>query len=286
MFFLETKMQIRELTLKFTLILLIISSTSWSQDLILTGAVKGTNNEKLAYVNIGIKNKNIGTISDKNGQFSIRIHKENKSDSLSFSYLGYKNLTFKISDIIQRNISEFILEEEPMFLDEVTITSKRTKEKKLGTKSYVGFIVGEVRADSSQNNNIREFAKKLKIKKPSKLLDLNIALRNVNIGSAKFRVNFYRIKDDLPFKKIGSRNIIIEKQIINGWNTFDLRRYDLKFEEPVFITVEYLPHEYSEQEPFNYSGQLLGKAISRSSSLGNWNVQQGVTIAINVTVKQ
>lgn len=279
-------MKTPKLYLKYILILLTISHTCWSQDSVLSGTVKSANNEKLAYVNIGIKHKNIGTISDENGQFSIRIHKENKSDSISFSYLGYRPLTFKISDIIERNINEFILEEEPMSLDEVIITSKRNKEKKLGTKSYVGFIVGEVRADSSQNNNIREFAKKLKIKKPSKLLDLNIAFRNVNIGSAKFRVNFYRIKDDLPFKKIGSRNIIIEKQIINGWNTFDLRRYDLNFAEPVFITIEYLPREFSEQEPFNYSGQLLGKAISRSSSLGTWNIQKGVTIAMYVTVRQ
>lgn len=194
-------------------------------------------------------------------------------------------MTFKISDIVEREINEFILEEEPVSLDEVTITTKKTKEKELGTKSYVGFVVGEVRADSSENNNIREFAKKLKIKKPSKILDLNIALRNVNIGSAKFRVNIYSIKDNLPFEKIGTKNIVIEKQVVNGWNTFDLKRFDLKFEVPIFITIEYLPQKYSEQEPFQYNGQLLGRAISRSSSFGKWNVQKGVTIAMYVTVR-
>ena len=279
-------MKTPKLYLRLILILLTISNTSWSQDLILTGTVKGANNEKLVYVNIGIKHKNIGTISDENGSFSIRIHNKNKSDSLSFSYLGFKELTIKISDIVDRNINEFILKEEPVSLNEVTITSKKTKEKKLGTKSYVGFVVGEVRADSSQNNNIREFAKKLKIKKPSKILDINIALRNVNIGSAKFRVNFYSIKDNLPFEKIGAKNIVIEKQVVNGWNTFDLKRYDLKFEATVFIAIEYLPQKYSEQEPFQYNGQLLGRAISRSSSLGNWNVQKGVTIAMYVTLRQ
>lgn len=85
-------------------------------------------------------------------------------------------------------------------------------------------MVGDVRADNNQNNNIQEFAKKLKIKKPSKLLEVNIALSNININSAKFRVNFYSIKDHLPFEKIGNQNIIIEKQIINGWNTFDLKK--------------------------------------------------------------
>ncbi|SEL48408.1 CarboxypepD_reg-like domain-containing protein [Aquimarina amphilecti] len=275
-----------KLSLKFFLILLVLSNVCWSQNLILKGIVKGANNEKLAYVNIGIKNKNIGTISDENGHFSIRIHEENQSDSLSFSFLGYKQRTIKVSDVVEKSIREFVLDQKLVSLDEVTIISKKTKEKKLGTTSYVSFVVGDVRADNNQNNNIQEFAKKLKIKKPSRLLDVSIALSNVNIDAAKFRINFYNIKDNLPFEKIGASNIIIEKQIINGWNTFDLKKFDLKFENPVFIAIEYLPLEYNEQAPFNYNGQLLGKAVGRSSSVGNWNVTKGAKISMYVTVRQ
>ncbi|WP_146106900.1 hypothetical protein [Polaribacter porphyrae] len=39
------------------------------QHIILKGFVEGINDEKLAYVNIGIKN--IGTISDENGNLSV-----------------------------------------------------------------------------------------------------------------------------------------------------------------------------------------------------------------------
>ena len=279
-------MQQSKLSLKFILILLILSNVCWSQNLILKGTVKGVNNKKLAYVNIGIKNKNIGTISDENGHFSIRIRKENQSDSLSFSYVGFKQHTIKVSDIVEKSINEFVLVEKLVPLEEVTIIAKKTKEKKLGTTSYVSFVVGDVRADNNQNNNIQEFAKKLKIKKPSRLLDVNIALSNVNIDAAKFRVNFYSIKDNLPFEKIGSSSIIIEKQIINGWNSFDLKKFDLKFEKSVFIAIEYLPQEYNEQAPFNYNGQLLGRAVGRTSSLGTWDVTKGAKIAMYVTVRQ
>jgi len=211
------------------------------------------------------------------------MHEEN---SLSFSYVGYKQLTYKISDIIEKNISEFILDEELFSLDEVTIIAKKTKEKKLGTKSCVSFVVGDIRVDNNRNKNIQEFAKKLKIKKPSKLLDVNIALSNVTIESAKFRVNFYSIKHNLPFEKIGSTNIVIEKRITDGWNTFDLKKFDLKFEKPVFISIEYLPQAYNARAPFNYNGQLLGRAVGRSSSLGNWNVTKGAKFAMYVTVRQ
>lgn len=240
----------------------------------------------MAYVNIGIKNKDIGTVSDKNGNFSLILSQQNKPDSLSFSYLGYKELTLKITEIVKSNDTEFILHEKPSSLDEVSLVSKKTKEKKLGTKSYVGFVAGYIRVNNDKNNNIQEFAKKLKIKKPSRVLDLNIALFNVNIDSAKFRVNFYSIKDNLPFEKIGYQNIIIEKQIIEGWNKFDIEKFDLKFEKPVFITLEYLPKEYNEQDPFRYSGQIFGRSITRSSSLGNWNMKKGLRMAMYVTVRQ
>ncbi len=108
----------------------------------------------------------------------------------------------------------------------------------------------------------------------------------MTIDFSKFRVNFYSIKNNLPYKKIGSQNIIIEKQITNGWNTFDLRKFNLKFEKPIFISIEYLPQEYNEQVPFNYNGQVLGRAVGRSSSLGNWDVTKGAKFALYVTVRQ
>ena len=201
-----------KLTFKFTLLFVLLSCICFGQHIMLKGIVKGINNENLDYVNIGIKSKDIGTISDKNGHFTIRLFKKHKSDSLTFSYLGYQQLTIKVSDIIKKDITTFILDEELISLDEVVVSLKKTKEKKLGTTSYMKFVVGDVRVDN-QNNDIQEFAKQLNIKKPSQLTDVNIALSNIKIGSAKFRVNFYSIENDLPSKKIGSRNIIIEKNL-------------------------------------------------------------------------
>lgn len=146
----------------FLTLFYLLSNICLSQNIIINGKVIGENEENLQYVNIGIKGKNIGTFSKENGNFRIILSKENKYDSISFSYIGYKEFTIKISEIVDKNITEFILSEKPYNLNEVTIISKKTKEKKLGTKSYVGFVAGNVRANNDKNNNIREFAKKLK----------------------------------------------------------------------------------------------------------------------------
>ena len=71
-FYWQSKMNFLKSPLYFALILTFISNVCWSQHLILKGSVKSINNETLVYVNIGIKNKNIGTISDEYGNFSLR----------------------------------------------------------------------------------------------------------------------------------------------------------------------------------------------------------------------
>ena len=47
------------------------------------------NNESLSYVNIGIPNKNTGTVSQKDGSFQININQGQILDSLKFSMAGY-----------------------------------------------------------------------------------------------------------------------------------------------------------------------------------------------------
>ena len=267
---------------------ILFSITSWSQNITITGEVLGENKEAIPYANIGIKDKNIGTLSDETGKFTFLVKENNINDSLSFSHLGYRDLTFKIEDIIQQNIHEFMLLEDPadiVELDQVTIEFKKTQLKEIGTKSFVSYVQGIVENDD-ENKNIREFAKKINLKKPSKILDLNIALDQIKIDSAVFRVNIYSIKNNLPHENVTSEQIIIKQKIVQGWNKFDLTTYDLKYENPIFITLEYLPDDYSTTPPFIYNGRLLGKAIVRNSSLGKWEVVNGATLSMFVTVRQ
>jgi hypothetical protein len=51
------------------------------------------------YVNIGIVNKNIGTISNNNGEFVLAIPAEFENDSVRFSMVGYVPLTLSVADL-------------------------------------------------------------------------------------------------------------------------------------------------------------------------------------------
>lgn len=77
---------------------LILNLSSFSQEKIINGEVKdATEKTLLQYVNIGIANKNVGTVSSNKGKFSLKIdEKLNQKDTISFSYIGYKTKKIKV----------------------------------------------------------------------------------------------------------------------------------------------------------------------------------------------
>ena len=53
----------------------------------------------LPYTNIAVVNKNIGTISNQDGQFSINISNLDKNDTISFLYIGYNKKNICINKL-------------------------------------------------------------------------------------------------------------------------------------------------------------------------------------------
>lgn len=61
----------KELSIVFILISIIVSS----QDYKIKGLIVDSETEKtIEYVNIGISNKGVGTVSNENGLFSLKFH--------------------------------------------------------------------------------------------------------------------------------------------------------------------------------------------------------------------
>ena len=48
------------------------------------------------YVNVGILGQNLGTVSDRNGNFSIELMEQQLEDTLRFSCIGYQRLVIPL----------------------------------------------------------------------------------------------------------------------------------------------------------------------------------------------
>lgn len=89
--------------LKFRLIiisfLIVLIGLSQSNLLIKGQIIDQKTNEALCYANIVVLHKNMGTISNESGHFSLNISELEAADTVSFQYIGYRYKKILLSDL-------------------------------------------------------------------------------------------------------------------------------------------------------------------------------------------
>lgn len=110
-------------TAGFVFLFLILSSSIFSQsaNFTINGKVLDNNNHPLPYASIGITAKRIGTVTNKAGEFSIKLPHGCDNDTLLISFLGYQSRKLNIPAINKSEVLTIILMEEPMVLQEVIV---------------------------------------------------------------------------------------------------------------------------------------------------------------------
>jgi len=266
-----------------TLIFILLVNFSYSQNSIIKGIILDKNtNDSLPYVSIGILNKGIGTVSKSNGSFSLDTKNIQETDTVKFSFLGYKPLIFNIKTLkkILNNNPNLKMEENIENLDEVIIISKKDwKEKTLGsetksTSMTMGF----------SSNLGSELGRKINItKKQTHILKFNAHVALNTYESIKLRLNFYTIKNGLPNEKINTENIYVDFIDKSGSLTVNLEKYKLIVSNDIIITLEWVDN-YGDGQ-FRISSRLGTSGIKqKDSSEDNWRVLP-FTLGYNIFVK-
>jgi hypothetical protein len=80
----------------------------------------------IKYATISIKNKPIGTISNFDGEFLLKIHPENIYDTIIISCMGYKQLILPASKILDEDI--FLMTPASIRIKEVKVTATTPHE--------------------------------------------------------------------------------------------------------------------------------------------------------------
>jgi len=239
----------------------------------ITGDIKDAkSNKALAYVNIGIKKKNIGTASQVNGIFSLNIPKEYSGDTLTFSLVGYQELNIPVSKITFENILHIQLNEKSIELAEVRISAEKLVEKKYGIKKrspLVHFTDGMF-----PKNDIFEIGQLIKFgNTPSQITSANLYISEAREDSASFRINFYKYDGERPSVRIIEKSILQRHAIKEGWLRFDIEKYGIFLKGNFIVSIEFIPDTGTDIKPLVYEIKLGGssKSFYRKNSLGQWN---------------
>lgn len=265
--------------------LLSINAICHSQNEYKKGEIRNfENNEPLAYVNIGIKNKTVGTVSNQNGLFNLSLNdKVTKNDTVVFSFIGFRTERYLISELKDKN-NIILLQPENTELDEVVLSSKKIKlkSKKIGRTSK-GLGLTHMNFYSYYEKGVddrlsKERGMKLKIRRNCHLKDLNFNITSNDFISLKFRVNIYKIKDGLPTELLIEKNIVFEvKDNFLGWFKVDLKPYEIYLKEDieeVAVTIQWLESvkkdEKSKYFSISTSASPLNTAYFREKAMDTW----------------
>lgn len=252
-------------------ILFILGFTSVYGQVDIRGMIRDSvSNEALAYVNIGIRHKNVGTISLRDGSFNLSIPPENKADTLTFSMVGYHDYKLAIKNLPgDVNIN---LKPKTDQLAEVVIKSPLPVEKKFGESNYHALL--QFTDGSTNQKDIFEIAQLIHLDTTlSKLTTINLYISSSRADSGTFRINFYNYDGRHPTTRIYDKNITQTHAITKGWLTFDLKRYNIYIKGDFVAAIEFIPNS-PVNKPINYNIKVVGstKSFYRASSQGDWRL--------------
>lgn len=242
----------------------------------------------IPYVNISIKDKSIGTVSNSSGDFFIENSSINEKDSLIFSHLNFERKTKGIplnTDVIQ-------LDSKVHSLKEVVVSSKKRKykEKIVGTQTTNENIVTCFKS----NNLGTEIGKIINVKK-NKTYDLKSVQFNIPVfeyKSATFRINFYTITNNTInlIKENGIDNVI--KITKSGMVKFDLSDQYLSFENDFLVAIEWIDFENNgnienEFNAIKFSSTVFsGPYVSRANVNLEWeNIKLVLNLGVGIHLK-
>ena len=112
------------------------TQSTTQQDRLVTGTIKDKNGEPLIGVSVAVRGTTIGTMTDLDGNFSIRVP---EGKTLEVTYIGY------VTQTLTGNQSSFnvVLQESDVNLDEVVVTALGIKRAQKALSYNVQEIKGE-----------------------------------------------------------------------------------------------------------------------------------------------
>lgn len=263
------------------IIAVMCSTATYAQ--ILTGIVTDDKTKQpLSYVNVGVVGKNLGTVTNDAGEFSLSPDKYT-SDSLRVSILGYRPKSFLVADVLKNPVLNIALTPDSISLKEVKIKSHKQTGVVLGntTKSQ------SVAADLKGPMLGREIGVVIPVKKsPAWLKRFNCSIiNNIQSDSVKLRFNVYSVKDGMPDKNILQKNIYTivlkgDKEII-----IDLEPYHVMVDDDFFVSIETVQSMVDVDLKLSASEYRRAPSIVRSASQSSWGNLIRIGVGFNVLVE-
>ncbi|WP_419702038.1 carboxypeptidase-like regulatory domain-containing protein [Mucilaginibacter sp. NFX135] len=233
----------------------------------------------LPYVNVGIVDKGIGSVTDNAGRFKLNLTGHD-ADSLKLSMIGYKSLTYQVASFIKDTEAHKTLLLQPTVtqLKEVKVNNHKWKQVVLGNTSQSK----STNAGFTDNKLGYEIGTIIKIKKsPTFIKQFNANIATEVTDSVKLRLNFYSVKDGMPDQLLQNENIFVTVKKGQQRISINLEPFNIVADDKFYVSLEWIQN--TEGHGVMFSASFLGGSIiSRETSQAKWEKVGIAGIGFNV----
>lgn len=262
-----------------------------SQSTTLSGRLfDAESNEPVGYVSIGIPGSSTGTVAAPDGSFELVVP-AGVQDSVVFSCIGYDRRIVSLADLATSHGAGIGLQPALLMLREVVISPSKEMEtevlgmEKTGTTMAVNFAI-----NNRINQNLgSEIGRRFKIKKAAQLESFRFFVSANNFDTVQFRVNVYALDKENPGDNLLRDNIIVTLAgKTKGWVEVDLLPYDVRVDQPVLVSVEWV---YAAGQGNNLSLPIGmprpgNKHFYKFGSQNRWKVYNMMSAAMVLQIRQ
>ena len=204
----------------------------------LSGVVYDANTKSaIEFVNIGVIDSTIGTVSDEQGAFSLKGVAENPS--VKFSSIGYESKTVSVATL--RLSPSVYLSPISYQVETVNINAQKFgPEKKIGK-------------EIKRKNTIwglpfsyylgAEIGTKIKINRETIIKSVHFGMHARSPDSILFRINLYDYKNGKTGKNLITKNVYAYTHEVADYGTIDLSDLNIVVYDDVLLSVQIIKKE-------------------------------------------
>jgi hypothetical protein len=197
----------------------------------------------LSYVSIGILDKPFGTLTDTLGNFIFQLSRENFSDSLQISLVGYFSKKIAVKDLVEEKEIIIRLNIKIIELAEVVVANSKTHTEIIGRQASGKFVQVSIHNKNSVEQTIgSEMGMRYKTSHANAVLkDFNFNISGNNFNYIKYRINIYSVKDNMPDSLLYNKQIFMAvEDFRKGWIQVDMEPYNIKIPQDFIVTIQWV----------------------------------------------
>jgi len=234
----------------------------------------------LAYVNVGIPGKNVGTVTREDGSFTLDIDSLQMKDSLAISMAGYQTRGIPI----KKASGVILLDRRSGGLPQAVVTQNLRRREILGNRTTskmisVGLPTRYLGAEIGVRISIG--------KHPRRLETFHCHVSYTRVDSALFRLNIFRMVKGRP-ENIMPQSLLLVVGNGPGDYSVDLSGLNLSMSGDILVSLELLKTWSTVQSPgavFFSAGLFNSGTWHRLTSQADWTKARGMGVGFNVEVR-